>query len=127
MAGLRGLATVKPVSQGILQTSQLGNPLTEAALHGITRALASVGRAFICLDPSFTILHASHLLDRFLGEGASKALCGRPVEELLGTELFGARGPLRQALLENGVDIDAIRYAIGFQFYYIFFVETRIF
>src|SRR5579859_5173438 len=78
-----------------------GNPLTEAALHGITRALASVGRAFICLDPSFTILHASHLLDQFLGHGASKALCGRPVEELLGSELFGPRGPLRQALLDG--------------------------
>jgi transcriptional regulator with PAS, ATPase and Fis domain len=75
--------------------------LTEAALHGITRALASVGRAFVCLDPSFTILHASHLLDRFLGEGASKALCGRPVEELLGVELFGPSGPLRQALLDG--------------------------
>ena len=78
-----------------------GNALTEAALHGITRALASVGRAFICLDPSFTILHASHLLDQLLGDGASKALCGRPVEELLGAELFGARGPLRQALLDG--------------------------
>ena len=75
--------------------------LTDAALHGITRALASVGRAFICLDPSFTILHASHLLDRLLGEGASRALCGRPVEELLGAELFGPRGPLRQALLDG--------------------------
>lgn len=82
-------------------SEHLGNLLTEAALHGITRALASVGRAFICLDPSFTILHASHLLDRFLGEGASKALCGRPVEELLGPELFGTRGPLRQALLDG--------------------------
>jgi hypothetical protein len=79
----------------------LGNPLTEGALHGITRALASVGRAFICLDPSFTIVHASRLLDRFLGEEASKALSGRPVEELLGVELFGPRGPLRQALLEG--------------------------
>jgi transcriptional regulator with PAS, ATPase and Fis domain len=75
--------------------------MTEAALHGITRALASVGRAFICLDPSFTIRHVSPLLDRYLGEGASKALCGRPVEELLGVELFGSRGPLRQALLEG--------------------------
>jgi transcriptional regulator with PAS, ATPase and Fis domain len=81
--------------------AQFGNPLTEAALHGITRALASVGRAFICLDPSFTILHASHLLDQMLGEGASKALCGRPVEELLGVELFGPRGPLRLALLDG--------------------------
>jgi transcriptional regulator with GAF, ATPase, and Fis domain len=92
---------VNSASPAILQTEHFGNPLTEAALHGITHALASVGRAFICLDPSFTILHASHLLDRFLGEGASKALCGRPVEELLGVELFGLRGPLRQALLEG--------------------------
>lgn len=75
------------------------NPLTEAALHGITRALASVGRAFVCLDPSFRILHVSNLLNSFLGEGAASALRGRPVEELLGDDLFGPSGPLRQALL----------------------------
>ncbi|HWT64979.1 MAG TPA: sigma-54 dependent transcriptional regulator [Terracidiphilus sp.] len=75
--------------------------MTEAALHGITHALASVGRAFICLDSSFTIRHASHLLDRYLGSGASKVLLGRPVEELLGTELFGQHGPLREALLHG--------------------------
>src|SRR5882762_5103365 len=92
---------MKTASPAILPVEPFGNPMTEAALHGITRALASVGRAFICLDPSFTILHASHLLDKFLGEGASKALCGRPVEELLGAELFGSRGPLRLALLEG--------------------------
>jgi DNA-binding NtrC family response regulator len=79
------------------------NPLTEAALHGITRALASVGRAFVCLDPSFHILHASILLDRYLGEGASAVLRGRPVEDLLGEDLFGVRGPLRQALLDGQV------------------------
>ena len=79
------------------------NPLTEAALHGITRALASVGRAFVCLDPSFRILHASSLLDRFLGQGASVALRGRSVEDLLGEDLFGVRGPLRQALLDGQV------------------------
>jgi transcriptional regulator with GAF, ATPase, and Fis domain len=89
-------ATIVPGS-----SAHFGNPMTEAALHGITRALASVGRAFICLDPSFTILHASHLLDQFLRPGVSKALCGRPVEELLGVELFGPRGPLRQALLDG--------------------------
>lgn len=92
---------------------RLGSALTDAALHGITRALASVGRAFICLDPSFTILHASHLLDRFLGEGAAKALCGRPVEELLGTELFGLRGPLREALL-NGQMREGWRATLNF-------------
>ena len=92
----------KVPEKGFLETSELyGNPLTEVALHGITRALDSVGRAFICLDPSFTIRHASHLLDKFLGEGVSKAVCGRPVEELLGSELFGPRGPLREALLNE--------------------------
>lgn len=94
---------MKPASPAVIPNASehVGDPLTEAALHGITRVLASVGRAFICLDSSFTIRHASHLLDRFLGDGASKAVCGRPVEELLGVELFGQRGPLRQALLEN--------------------------
>ncbi len=75
--------------------------LTQAGLHGITRALASVGRAIVCLDASFIVVHASHLLDRFLGEGAARALAGRPVEELLGMDLFGASGPLRQALLQG--------------------------
>ncbi|HEV2278305.1 MAG TPA: sigma-54 dependent transcriptional regulator [Acidobacteriaceae bacterium] len=94
---------MRSISVPIL-SGPLGSPaaaLTDAALYGITRALASVGRAFICLDPELTILHASPLLDRFLGEGASRAVCGRPVEELLGAELFGARGPLRQALLDG--------------------------
>jgi transcriptional regulator with PAS, ATPase and Fis domain len=76
-------------------------PLTQAALHGITRALASVGRAFVCLDPSFRIVHASHLLDELLGAGTSNNLRGRPVDELLGIELFGPCGPLRQALLKG--------------------------
>ena len=77
------------------------NPLTQAALHGITRALASVGRAFVCLDPSFRIVHASHLLDHLLGADTSSQLRGRPVEDLLGDELFGSSGPLRQALLDG--------------------------
>lgn len=89
-------STVSPVG-----FERVFNPLTEAALHGITRALASVGRAFICLDCSFTIRHVSPLIDKYLGEGTSKALAGRPVEELLGVDLFGPRGHLRQALLDG--------------------------
>ena len=77
------------------------NPMTEAALHGITRALASVGRAFICLDPSFHILHVSRLLQDFLGKGNVENMRGRPIEELLGDDLFGPNGQLRQALLEG--------------------------
>ena len=92
-------ANVEMIPTSMSSTS--GNDLTEAALYGITRALASLGRAFICLDPSFHIVHVSDLLDRFLGEEVSKVLIGRPVEELLGVDLFGPRGPLRQALLDG--------------------------
>jgi DNA-binding NtrC family response regulator len=77
-------------------------PLSEAtqiALYGVTRVLASVGRAFVCLDADFRIVHASYLLDSLMGSGVSRELEGRGIEELLGVELFGARGPLREALL----------------------------
>ena len=85
--------------ESALACEPLVNPSTQAALHGITRALASVGRAFICLDPSFRIVHVSNLLNEFLGDGVAAALRGRPIEELLGTDLFGPAGQLRQALL----------------------------
>jgi len=77
------------------------NPLTEAALYGVTRVLASVGRAFVCLDPHFRIVHVSPLINQILGSGAAEVLRGRPVEELLGAELFGPNGQLRQALLQG--------------------------
>jgi len=79
-------------------------PLSEAtqiALYGVTRVLASVGRAFVCLDSDFRIVHASYLLDDLLGSGVSGALVGRGIEELLGADLFGARGPLRVALTDG--------------------------
>src|SRR6266702_2760501 len=79
-------------------------PLSEAtqiALYGVTRVLASVGRAFVCLDSDFRIVHASYLLDDLLGSGVSGALVGRGIEGLLGADLFGARGPLREALAEG--------------------------
>lgn len=74
---------------------------TRIALHGVTRVLASVGRAFVCLDADFRIVHASYLLDGLLGEGASRNLVDRGIDELLGAELFGAKGPLRSALQEG--------------------------
>src|SRR6266568_5875790 len=79
-------------------------PLSEAtqiALYGVTRVLASVGRAFVCLDSDFRIVHASFLLDELLGAGISRALVNRGIEELLGVDLFGASGPLREALLKG--------------------------
>lgn len=72
---------------------------TQIALYGVTRVLASVGRAFVCLNAGFRIVHASYLLDRLLGEGTSQLLAGHAIEELLGGDLFGPNGPLREALL----------------------------
>lgn len=74
---------------------------TQIALYGVTRVLASVGRAFVCLDSDFRIVHASYLLDDLLGSGICRALAGRGIEELLGADLFGAGGPLRKALMEG--------------------------
>ncbi len=76
-------------------------PLSEAtklALTGVTSVLASVGRAFVCLDSSFRIVHASCILDEMLGAGAASELQGMPIEDLLGAELFGEQGGLRKAL-----------------------------
>jgi DNA-binding NtrC family response regulator len=75
------------------------DPLTQAALIGVTRALASVGRAFVCLDQRLHVVHASYILDHLLGEGTALKVRGRPIEELLGDDLFGPAGPLRQSLM----------------------------
>ncbi len=71
----------------------IGNPLlseaTQIALCGVTRVLALVGRAFVCLDADFRIVHAPFLLDELLGSGTSRELVGRGIEELPGSGLFG--------------------------------------
>ena len=46
-------------------------------------------------------MHVSRLLNDFLGDGVAAKLRGRAVEELLGEDLFGQSGQLRQALLEG--------------------------
>jgi transcriptional regulator with GAF, ATPase, and Fis domain len=69
-----------------------------AAWIGVSKAFAALGRVFVCLDPDFHVVHASDSLDGVLGPGAAAAIEGRPVEELLGAEMFGPAGPLRQAL-----------------------------
>ncbi len=74
---------------------------TQIALYGVTQVLASVGRAFVCLDDSFRIVHASYLLDGLMGSGISSMLAGRGVEDLLGISVIGPGAPLRRALLEG--------------------------
>jgi DNA-binding NtrC family response regulator len=82
-------ADTRPFDEGILR----------AALAGVASAFASLGRVFFCSDASFHVLHASSNLDRMLGPGASARAEGRPLSDLLGSELFGPAGTLRQLLL----------------------------
>jgi DNA-binding NtrC family response regulator len=65
----------------------------------VSSAFASLGRVFLCVDRGFRVLHASSPLDHLIGSGASAAASGLPVADLLGTELFGPSGTLRQLLL----------------------------
>jgi DNA-binding NtrC family response regulator len=76
-----------------------GDLALRAAIEGVSAAFASLGRVFLCVDTGFHVLHASSLLDRLIGRGAAEAARGRPVAELLGAELFGPAGTLRQLLL----------------------------
>jgi transcriptional regulator with PAS, ATPase and Fis domain len=76
-----------------------GDLAARAAIEGVSSAFASLGRVFLCVDRGFRVLHASSLLDHLIGSGAAAAASGLPVADLLGTELFGPSGTLRQLLL----------------------------
>jgi DNA-binding NtrC family response regulator len=52
----------------------------------------------MALDESFRVRHVSERIDGILGAGAARRLVGQPIETVLGAELFGQSGPLRQAL-----------------------------
>ncbi|HEY6867731.1 MAG TPA: sigma 54-interacting transcriptional regulator [Candidatus Eisenbacteria bacterium] len=73
-------------------------PPAQTAWAIVSAAFAALGRAFICVDEQFRVIHASFALDELLGPGASQRAEGRALEELLGPELFGASGALTQAL-----------------------------
>ena len=69
------------------------------ALAAVSSAFASLGRVFFCVDASFHVLHASSHLDRLMGDGAARRAEDRPLADLLGAELFGPAGTLRQLML----------------------------
>ncbi|MCC6653172.1 MAG: sigma-54-dependent Fis family transcriptional regulator [Candidatus Eisenbacteria bacterium] len=58
-----------------------------------------MGRALICLDRDFQVVHVSGGLDTIAGAGAHEQIIGLPVERVLGSELFGVQGSMRQALI----------------------------
>lgn len=71
------------------------------ALSAVSSVFASLGRVFLCSDHDFNILHASLTLDRLAGVDVAGELSGRPLSTLLGDELFGPAGTLRQVLLSG--------------------------
>ncbi len=71
----------------------------QAGWSAVSAAFAALGRAFICADVHFRVIHGSFVLDAMFGAGAARKAEGRPLEELLGRDLFGEAGALRQALL----------------------------
>jgi DNA-binding NtrC family response regulator len=70
-----------------------------AAWSAVSAAFGSLGRAFVCVDVDFRIIHGSYVLDEAFGPGASQRVEGRTLEDVFGLDLFGPSGPLRQALL----------------------------
>src|SRR5437870_2017209 len=62
-----------------------------AALIAVSAVMESFGRSLICLDRDFRIVHTS----------GTPVMDGRPVAELLGSELFALDGALRH-VLERG-------------------------
>jgi transcriptional regulator with GAF, ATPase, and Fis domain len=71
----------------------------EAAFAAVNAAFGSLGRLCVALDGDFCIRHASDRIDDLLGPGATRELQGKPIETILGPELFGPQGPLRLALI----------------------------
>lgn len=69
------------------------------ALEAVGAVFGSLGRILLCLDDGFRVLHASAGLAEVAGPEAAGRIVGKPLSELLGDELFGERGTLRQALL----------------------------
>jgi DNA-binding NtrC family response regulator len=78
---------------------QTPNVSSDIAFAAVNAAFGSLGRVCMALDDRFRVRHVSARLDALLGEGAVARTLGAPVETLLGTELFGPGGPVRQALL----------------------------
>ncbi len=67
-------------------------------LDELSVVFGSLGRALLCLDESFCVVHASKSFDLLVAEGVAERLVGRPAGQILGEGLFGRDGTLRRAL-----------------------------
>jgi len=71
----------------------------DVAFAAVNAAFGSLGRICMALDGQFRVRHVSERIESLLGAGSAARIGGAPVETVLGPELFGPDGPLRQALL----------------------------
>ena len=83
---------------GMVEQPADETPVSNLLVEGLSAAFTALGRILLCVGPDFRVVHASELVDSFLGGGSRQAIKGRPVEEILPEPLFGAGGSLRQAL-----------------------------
>jgi transcriptional regulator with GAF, ATPase, and Fis domain len=72
--------------------------LGELFIHTVSGLFECLGRALICLDRDFRIVHASESLNTIAPEGTAQKIVDKPVEEILGSDLFGEGAALRRAL-----------------------------
>jgi DNA-binding NtrC family response regulator len=72
-----------------------------AAWQAVSSAFGSLGRAFMCANADFRVIHGSYVLDQIAGPGTAPLVEGRQLQEILGEDLFGPSGTLRLAL-ESG-------------------------
>ena len=91
------MASLDTSVQGL--SCDAGSTEQARAFSAVNAAFGSLGRICMALDADFRIRYASELLETLLGPAAAAQLVGLSVESLLGSELFGLDGPLRQALL----------------------------
>ena len=72
-----------------------------AVFSAMNSAFGSLGRGLVCLDQQFGILHLSPVIEQLIGPLLSESLPGQPASVLLGDELFGPGGSMRQGLLQG--------------------------
>ncbi|MBK7367820.1 MAG: sigma 54-interacting transcriptional regulator [Candidatus Eisenbacteria bacterium] len=79
---------------GVLQRE-----LSAHFVRAVSGIFECMGRALICLDVEFRVVHVSDGLDAIAGPGASRVAEDLHAEQVLGEDLFGPQGVLRRALL----------------------------
>jgi transcriptional regulator with GAF, ATPase, and Fis domain len=72
--------------------------MAAAVMAGVSAVFESLGRALVCLNGHFQIVHTSEGIDRLFGEGAGERILGRQAQDVFGDDLFGVNGSMRKAL-----------------------------